>query len=63
MSTDKRTEEKDTKKNKSKIYYSPSSKAPLMTPIKSALDKSDKSVKQFIANIRRLVNFQEKENL
>jgi hypothetical protein len=48
--------------NRPKRFYSPSSKAPVMTPIKSALYSSNKQTRKFIKKIQELLDVKNKEN-
>lgn len=58
-------EEKWTDKDKKpRRYYSPSSKASVMTPIKTALYTSNKQTEKFIKEIKKIVKFnRNKENV
>lgn len=48
---------------KSKIFLSPTSKAKILTPIKSALQKSNRNTFKFLKEIQNIVDNTNKENL
>lgn len=50
-------------KVKSKIFLSPTSKAKILTPIKSALQKSNRNTFKFLKEIQNIVDNTNKENM